>query len=121
NVERILAIKKTGEKYTIPSRFSLERYLKNAWHLIPEPVTDSKVVIRFSPMVAQNVAEVRWHKTQKIRKLADGSIEYHATVTGIHEIAWWILGYGKEAEVISPPELRAVIREHVREMSRIYV
>ena len=42
------------------------------------------------------------------------------TVEGIREIAWWILGYGDQAEVIEPKELRVLIANRVRGMASIY-
>ena len=65
NLGRIRSIEMLEDRYRVPRGFSIERYLRNAWHLIPEPGPDREVVVRFSPMVAQNVAEVLWHKTQR--------------------------------------------------------
>jgi predicted DNA-binding transcriptional regulator YafY len=31
-----------------------------------------------------------------------------------------VLGYGKEAEVLKPPELRQILKEHARAMAAIY-
>jgi proteasome accessory factor B len=56
--------------------------------------------------VAGNVAEVQWHASQRVQWNDDGSIEFHVSVDGLGEITWWILGYGDQVEVISPPELR---------------
>jgi len=120
NVGRIREIELTDEPFIVPSQFSLEKYLGNAWHLIPEPGPDSKVVLRFSPKVAQNVREIDWHKTQKIVHLDDGGIEFHVTVSGVNEIAWWVLGYGKEVEVVSPPSLRQIIRQHAEAMMAMF-
>ncbi len=92
--------------FRIPSRFSIDRYLRNAWHLIAEPGPDRRVVVRFQPMVAQNVSEVLWHKTQKLTFNEDGTLDFEVTVTGLGEISWWILGYGDQAEVLEPSELR---------------
>ncbi|MBN1908397.1 MAG: WYL domain-containing protein, partial [Pirellulales bacterium] len=62
NVGRILGLEPLDEPFDVPRGFSIDRYLRNAWHLIPEPGPDQEVVVRFSPRVAQNVAEVTWHK-----------------------------------------------------------
>ena len=43
----------------MPRGFSIERYLRNAWHLIPEPGADQEVVVRFQPLVARNVERGR--------------------------------------------------------------
>lgn len=106
--------------YEIPPRFSLERFLGNAWHLQRDPQGPSQVVIRFAPSVAQRVAEVRWHKTQITTFLPDGRLEFRVTVDGLKEIAWWILGYGDQAEVIQPPALRDRIRDHAQHMLARY-
>jgi proteasome accessory factor B len=42
------------------------------------------------------------------------------TVSGLSEIMWWILGYGDQAEVLEPPELRKRIREHAGRMAERY-
>jgi proteasome accessory factor B len=66
-------------------------------------------VVRFAPQVAQNVAEVAWHRTQKTVPLPDGSLDFCVRVSGLSEISWWILGYGDQAEVLEPPALRELI------------
>ncbi|MGL6196182.1 MAG: helix-turn-helix transcriptional regulator [Thermoguttaceae bacterium] len=121
HVDRIRRIEITEDEYQIPHGFSLEKYLGNAWSIISESGPDKEVIVRFSPLVAQNVSEVSWHRTQKIVKRADGSIDFHVQVSGLNEILWWILGYGKEAEVIKPLELREKIRNHVCALSEMYI
>lgn len=116
NLGRIGTIEELTEPYEVPSGFSLDRYFRNAWHLIPEPGGDQAVQVRFEPMVAGNVAEVRWHKTQKTQFNDDGSLDFCVTVSGLGEISWWILGYGAQAEVIRPPRLREMVSDHARQM-----
>ncbi len=88
--------------------------------MIREKPRNQRVVIRFDKLVADNVAEVRWHKTQSITRRADGSIDFEVIVDGLREISWWILGYGDQAEVVSPPELREMIAARVSNMARRY-
>lgn len=120
NLGRILRIELLEDRYEIPHGFSVERYLRNAWHLIPEPGPDREVVVRFSKKVAQNVAEVAWHKTQRLGFRPDGSLDFRVTVSGLHEISWWILGYGDQAEVLQPPELRRIVAGHAARMLAAY-
>ena len=120
NVGRITRLEVLEETYEIPRGFSLSRYLRNAWHLVPESGPDQKVVVRFSKLVAQNVAEVAWHKTQELHFNADGTLDYHVTVSGLTEMSWWILGYGDQAEVLAPDELRERIAEKATRMVDIY-
>ena len=120
NVGRIRALERLDEKFKLPRGFSIERYLRNAWNLIPEPGPDREVTVRFQPLVARNVAEVNWHKTQQLAFNADGSLDFRVKVSGLGEISWWILGYGDQAEVISPPELRDRVAGHARRLLTRY-
>ncbi|MGA2060320.1 MAG: YafY family protein [Thermoguttaceae bacterium] len=120
NLGRIAEIELLDDRYKIPRGFSIERFLRNAWHLIPEPGPDWDVTVRFSKMVAQNVAEVTWHKTQQSTFNKDGTLDFQVTVSGLNEISWWILGYGDQAEVLKPPELRSLIAQRVERMATMY-
>jgi predicted DNA-binding transcriptional regulator YafY len=117
---RILDIKTLDDRFQVPRGFSIERYLGNAWHMIPEKGRDSEVLVRFSKLVAQNVAEVNWHKTQRLAPRDDGSLDFHVTVSGLNEISWWILGYGDQAEAIQPPALRRLVAERAKRMAVMY-
>ncbi len=117
---RILQLTPTDDPYDIPKRFSLERYFGNAWQFIREHGPDHTVRIRFQKLVAGNVAEVLWHKTQQLEWNDDGTLDYIATVSGLNEISWWVLGYGDQAEALEPPELRELIAARVQNLSRTY-
>jgi proteasome accessory factor B len=119
NVGRIRSLQALDERFSLPRGFSIERYLGNAWHLIPEG-PDVEVVVRFAPLVARNVAEVAWHKTQRALWRDDGSLDFHVRVAGIREISWWILGYGDQAEVLKPARLRQLIARHAANLVEIY-
>ena len=114
-ISRIASIKYLNKKFSMPVNFTLDHYFRNAWRMIPGD-QDYDVVVRFSPKVSQNVAELRWHKTQEARWLDTGEVELRFTVSGLSEIIWWILGYGSEATVIQPPELCEMVQNHARQI-----
>ena len=116
---RVLRYKLLSENFEPDDSFSLEDYLGNAWELIPEGQC-YRVIIRFLPMVSGNVAEVNWHKTQRVTYQDDGSIIFEVDVDGLREISWWVLGYGDQAVVLEPPELREMVAARVEKMSRYY-
>ncbi len=105
--------------FLIPPGWSVEKYLGNAWSLMNEG-KDWEVCVRFLPMVARNVADVRWHKTQRFVWHEDGRMDYHVTVSSLMEIQWWILGYADQAEVIAPPELREMVKARIKRMAEMY-
>ncbi len=121
HVGRIRKLETLDEKFRIPRGFSIERYLRNAWNLVPEKGADYNVTVRFQPLVARNVAEVTWHSTQRTEMNPNGTLDFHATVSGLGEISWWILGYGDQAQVLKPPELRERVAQHARNMLKQYV
>ena len=120
NVGRIQSLVLTDEHFDIPRSFSIDRYLGNAWHLIPEEGPDQDVVVRFAPLVARNVGEVMWHKTQRLEWREDGSLDFHVRVSGVREISWWIMGYGDQAEVLEPAELRQIIATRAERLVAMY-
>lgn len=102
---RIRKLTVTDRTFSEPGGVDVEDYFGLAWQMIPEGKVHN-VHVHFEPKVAGNVAEVNWHRTQRVEWNDDGSIEFHVNVDGLGEIAWWILGYGDQAEVISPAVLR---------------
>lgn len=102
---RIRKLTVTDKTFTEPEDVNVDEHFGQAWQMIPEG-TLYDVHLHFEPKVAANVAEVNWHASQRVEWNDDGSAEFHATVDGLGEITWWILGYGDHVEVISPPRLR---------------
>lgn len=112
-ISRFTSVAPSDAKFIENLNFSLESYFGDAWRFVRGPKT-YRVVVRFSAKVGLNVAEVRWHKTQRAQVFPDGSAELEFRVAGLTEIVWWVLGYGAEAEVVEPPELREMVAEHAR-------
>jgi len=116
---RFKQLEPTGKAFRLPKGLTLEKHLGNAWRLMRGPKT-YEVELRFSPLVGPNVAEVNWHATQRIRWDDDGNVFFTATVDGLDEIVWWVLGYGPEVEVLRPAELRDRVTQKAREMLAVY-
>lgn len=120
NMERFLSVDLLPDsRFFLPINWSYERYRGNAWNMI-RGEQDSEVRLRFSSLVARNVAEVRWHQTQQVIWNADGTVDLFFTVSGFSEIVWWILGYGSEVEVLSPPALRQLVRARAEKILALY-
>lgn len=115
---RIRKAEYTGNRFSYPSDFSLKNYMDKSWHVMNGEETE--VVVKFDAKVAPLIKEVEWHPTQEIEDLPDGAILYTVTVAGIKEISFWILGYGQDAEVISPQKLRDEIAAVARKMCQHY-
>jgi proteasome accessory factor B len=116
-VERIRSVSVTPDSYP-PHEAAVAREMLAAWDVISDD-TPAEVVIRFDQAVAQRVHETRWHPSQVEELEDDGSLLWRARVAGVLEIRSWILGWGPDAEVLEPPELRAwVARQHAAAAER---
>lgn len=109
-LSRFGAIRPTKRGSRIPRSFSLERHLGNAWRMIRgRPEHD--VVIDFDPEFAPTVSDTIWHRTQQVEHHRDGGCTMSFTVSGLDEIAWWVLSMGPHATVRSPKVLADLVRD----------
>ena len=118
-LSRIAEIKMQFSRYARKEPFDIEEYIGSAWSLIPEGKI-SHVKLLFSPKVAGNVAEVLWHRTQKVTWDENGSMIFEVDVDGLSEISWWIIGYGDQVEVLEPKALRQRIAQTAKKIVKIY-
>jgi predicted DNA-binding transcriptional regulator YafY len=79
------------------------------------------VQIWFDPPTAPYIRERRWHPTQELHEHSDGSVTLRMVVRGLNDLKRWVLGYGKGARVLEPPELVALVREEVEGMKQNYL
>ena len=70
--------------------------------------------MKFSKKVAPYIREKNWHPTQKITEYKDGSLEIAMQLSHLFDIRRWILGWGGEADVLSPAELRKAVQTEAK-------
>jgi len=114
-LNRIKRLQTLGKCFIGGEHFDLHEYLGRAWSMIPEGRIHN-IKLRFLPKVADNVAEVQWHSTQKVKRDPDGSAIVEFRVDGLGEISWWILGYGDQAQVLAPKALRERVLQAAQKM-----
>lgn len=117
-VERIRDIELTADEYCLPPDWNARDYLGPAWGIVHEDEVEVKV--RFSSAVASRVKEAVWHPSQSIEDEGKGLL-FTARVAGTAEITPWILSWGADAEVLSPPQLRQHLAEMASRQLRLYV
>jgi len=81
------------------------------------PVT---VRIWFDAKVAPYIRERRWHPTQELQEHEDGAVTLQMVVRGMNDVKRWVLGYGRGARVLEPPELVAMVRDEIEGMGQRY-
>ena len=78
------------------------------------------VKIKFSSYESRWIKERKWHHSQKIKEIKDGSIILTMKINNIEEIKRWVLQYGKECEVLAPRKLREEIKTELEEARKKY-
>lgn len=69
------------------------------------------VKLRIEAAGAHHVLERKWHKTQQVTSLPGGQVEVTFALSDLHDVTRWILGFGKDCEVLKPAELRTAIAD----------
>jgi predicted DNA-binding transcriptional regulator YafY len=78
------------------------------------------VALRFTPFKAQWIKYQIWHKNQELTENADGSINLVFPAANLLEVKMEILKHGADVEVLSPPELKQMIRKEIEKMAKFY-
>ena len=104
-VPRIARPRLRREKFQRPADFCSKKYFTTALHALGGTGC-FRVVVRFSGATADRVAEREWHETQTLRWLKGGGLEFSMTLGAVAEAERWVMGWGTEAEVVAPKQLR---------------
>jgi len=110
----------TKTKFTLPPDFSPETFFADALGVVAGKGEAYDIHIRFHAAVAERIEERVWHESQKSQRRRDGSVDLHLRLGSLVEIERWVLGWGADAEVIAPPELRNQVATTVSAMRRHY-
>lgn len=116
---RIAAVEMTKTKFARPADFSPEKFFANALGVLGG-AGDWRVVIRFNSTAAERVREREWHESQELRELGAGGLEVTLRLGALEEVEQWILGWGAQAEVVAPPELRAKMHATAKKLATVY-
>ncbi|AKA71774.1 helix-turn-helix transcriptional regulator [Clostridium scatologenes] len=117
-ISRIQNLKITDEIYMIPHTFSLKTYLEDNWAVFKGD--KNKVIIKFDKNISDFIENGKWHPDEQLQKLDDGSLLLIMYLDEFQEVKNWILGFGKNAEVIEPVKFREEIKKEIEDMYKKY-
>jgi predicted DNA-binding transcriptional regulator YafY len=118
-IERFHAFaRRRKEKFERPSSWDPRVFVGDAFGITIGPA--QKVVVRFSPEVAEFIRERRWHRSQAFTDEPDGGVRMTIRCAITPELRQWILGFGADARVVEPDVLRDEIRETLRCAASLY-
>jgi proteasome accessory factor C len=108
-LDRIAAIQATGQRFEIPAGFDLEAYRRDRLYV---PSADSVTVrVQLDPLAVTRIG-ANW-PVGEVTMQNDGSAELLVDCDGFEWITQWVLGLGRHAWIVGPPEAREAMRERI--------
>lgn len=124
-LQRIRKARQSKTRFLRPADFSLDHHLGGSfgvWHNPADRGKRKTIRLRFRGWAARLVSERRWHPSQQLEWKGKKNEDLVMTLelSSFEEIQRWILSWGTQVEVISPPELRQTIREEALSLAELY-
>lgn len=117
-VERIRKADLTEERFSTKPDLLRKAVSQHRFGLIDE--IPQEVRIRFKKESAYLFKERQWHPTQTIKKFKNGDVVLTMQAGGLDEIATWVLSWGPQAKVLSPPALVQLVTAELTTATRQY-
>jgi predicted DNA-binding transcriptional regulator YafY len=120
---RMSAANVTDESFSYPSRIEFDPRAVFApsfgiFISLDGPVEEVQVAI--TGLWASYAETHRWHPSQQIQKLEDGSVVVSLRVRHCPELETWVLAFGEHAAVLKPESLRTAVGKRVRLAAEAY-
>jgi proteasome accessory factor C len=108
-IDRIAALKTTGERFDRPADFDLEAYRRERLYV---PSADAVTVrIQLDPLAVTRVG-ANW-PVGEVTLQDDGSAELLVDCEGFEWVTGWVLNLGRHAWIVGPDEARKAMAERV--------
>ena len=124
-LQRIRRARPLKVRFLRPADFSLNDHLGGSfgvWHSPGERGKRSRIRLSFTGWAARLVSERRWHPSQQIewKGKKDDELVMTLELSSFEEIRRWILSWGTQVEVLSPPKLRTDLKEEAEGLAALY-
>src|SRR5512138_2620027 len=108
-IDRIAALRTTGQRFEPPAGFDLEAYRRERLYV---PSADSVTVrVHLDPLAVTRLG-ANW-PVGEITPQDDGSAELLVDCDGFEWVTSWVLGLGRHAWILGPPEARQAMRDRL--------
>ncbi|GAC1501151.1 MAG: transcriptional regulator [Vulcanimicrobiaceae bacterium] len=113
-LDNVADVKISPQRYSIPDDFDIEKFTGSSVSGIMSAGDITHVVVRFSPVVTRAARADRVVRERSIVECDDGSIDIDYAVADPTEFVRWCMKWGAEAEILSPPAVRAMAMDIAR-------
>ncbi len=124
-VQRMRGVHVTRQRFVRPGDFRLEDHFAGSfgvWAGTAQEGEEFEVKIRFSGFAARIISERRWHPSQELEMLDEEGnvVELTMMLSALEDVARWVMGFGAQAEAISPPGFREMVSSELRRAADQY-
>lgn len=117
-VDRIERVKRSGERFSLPSGYSPRKLTADVPGIWSGP--EVTVSLKLRGRAEEQIPERRIHPSQTFTPLHGGGTLMRMNVEGWQELAWWILSWGGDVEVLQPKDLRDFVKRSVTAAAALY-
>lgn len=110
----------TAHRYAIPRDFDPEAFFRNTFGIFVGGAKPFRFRVRFSKEISEEVRELTFHPKQKLERGVDGEAILELPAESLKEARRFVLGYGKDAVALSPPELVEELRSETAFLREAY-
>lgn len=115
-IQRILSAEQTGERFTARPETRSRVALRDAFHVwAGKQDTPVCVRLRFSAVIAGEIAERRWHASQTLTRGRTGEVLLGLRIAEPASLIRWLMGFGADVEVEEPTWLADELRTRHRQ------
>ncbi len=119
-LDGISAVRVAPQRFNLPPDFDLEAFAASSVSGIMHSGEPTRVLVRFSPVVARAATADRVVRDRSIEQRPDGSVEIAYLVADPAEFVRWTMKWGGEAEIVAPPHVRERAAALAREVLERY-
>lgn len=119
-VDNVTEPKLTARTFVKPADFDVEAYAAASISGVMHGAQTTPIRVRFEPRVAKAAIAARVVAERAVSRGDDGSAEIVYSVADVDELVSWVLGWGAQAEIVEPPEVRERMARLVSDISFKY-
>jgi predicted DNA-binding transcriptional regulator YafY len=94
-----------------PEDFSLQAFMNRSFGIYQDAVEE--VRLRVKPHGAEEARGWRFHPTQELQDLPDGSVLVTFEAAGMRELAWHLFTWEDKVEILGPERLKQMMRDEL--------
>ena len=120
SLARMKKISCSKKQFKIKSNFDISNHVDSSFGVWNNTDAPMKIELEFSKNISTYILERNWHESQVMRQNPDGTVYLSFKSNQIQESLFWVLHFGGEVKVISPPEFVKRVKDEAKKILKNY-